>query len=484
MTRTLLLALVTFLIPRVAQAHTEPLTPYILPIPLELYLFACATTLIASFAIMALLPALAGNRPASRPLPAWRLGGRLGRSVLLVLRTGAIASLALVIVAGLIGTTHPLGNVNQLLFWLVFVLCFAYLTALIGNLFELINPWRTLVAGAEALGFDVSKPRVAYPEGLSYYPAFLFYVALIWIELYVLPKPAMLSAVLIVYTLTTFAGAWLFGKATWFEHGELFSVYFRLIAKLAPISYGRVADGWQMQLRRPFAELLETRAEHVSLLLFVLFMLSSTTYDGIHESDLWIGIFWKSALALTQPLWGTDLGRAQTMLLPWYLVYQRLALVLSPFLYLGVYLLALWAMRALARTALPLRTLALQFAFSMIPIAFVYNLTHNLTHLLTQTRALPYLLTDPFGFGWNLFGVNMNPPPLDPIEMGPVWHSQVALMLGGHVVGVYIAHVIALRLFPARRQAALSQMPLIVLMVAYTVIGLTILTLPIQAAAD
>jgi hypothetical protein len=484
MIRTLLLALVAILVPQIAQAHSEPLTPYILPIPLELYLLACGATLVASFAIMALLPALAGYRLASRPLPSWRLDGALGRALLLVLRTGALGSLALTIVAGLIGTTHPLGNVNQLLFWLVFVLCFAYLTAFIGNLFELINPWRTLVAGAEALGFDFGRPRIAYPERLSYYPAFLFYIALVWIELYILPKPAMLSAVLIVYTLATFGGAWLFGKAAWFEHGELFSVYFRLIAKLAPISYGRGADGWQMQFRRPFAELLETRAEHVSLVLFVLFMLSSTTYDGIHESYFWLAIFWKSALALTQPLWGTDLGHAQTMLQPWYLAYQRVGLVLSPFLYLGMYLLALWAMRALARTTLVLRDLTLQFAFSMIPIAFVYNFTHNLTHLLTKIRALPYLLTDPFGFGWNLFGVNMNPPPLDPIEMGPVWHSQVALMLGGHMVGVYIAHVIALRLFPARREAALSQLPLLVLMVAYTVIGLSILTLPIQAAAD
>jgi hypothetical protein len=132
---------------------------------------------------------------------------------------------------------------------------------------------------------------------------------------------------------------------------------------------------------------------------------------------------------------------------------------------------------------LALRTLALQFAFSVIPVAFVYNITHNLTQILTEIRALPYLLTDPFGFGWNLFRVNMNPPPIEPIEMGPVWHSQVALMIAGHIIGVYVAHITALRLFP-RQRAVLSQVALLVLMVAYTVIGLSILTLPIKPAAD
>lgn len=330
----------------------------------------------------------------------------------------------------------------------------------------------------------MSKPRIAYPERLGYYPAFLFYLALIFIELYVLPKPAMLSTVLVVYTLLTLGAAWLFGKAAWFEHGELFSVYVRLIALLAPVRYLRVADGWRLQFRRPFSALLTTRAEHVSLLLFVLFMLSSTTYDGIHENDVWIGIFWKNALALTQPLWGTDLGYAQLMLLPWYVAFQRLGLLLSPFLHLAIYLLALWATRVLTRSLVALWLLALQFALSLIPIAFVYNLTHNLTHFLTEIRALPYLLTDPFGFGWNLFRVNMNPPPLEPIEMGPVWHSQAVIMLLGHLTGVYVAHVTALRLFPTRRQAVLSQLPLVVLMALYTIIGLTILTLPIKPVAD
>jgi hypothetical protein len=53
-------------------------------------------------------------------------------------------------------------------------------------------------------------------------------------------------------------------------------------------------------------------------------------------------------------------------------------------------------------------------------------------------------------------------------------------MLGGHVVAVYMAHVIALHVFPSRRQGVSSQIPMLVLMVAYTCLGLWVLSLPLD----
>jgi hypothetical protein len=62
-----------------------------------------------------------------------------------------------------------------------------------------------------------------------------------------------------------------------------------------------------------------------------------------------------------------------------------------------------------------------------------------------------------------------------------VWHIQVGLILFGHVVSVYLAHKEAQMLFPQRRQAALSQLPMLVLMVIFTCFGLWILAQPITA---
>ena len=53
--------------------------------------------------------------------------------------------------------------------------------------------------------------------------------------------------------------------------------------------------------------------------------------------------------------------------------------------------------------------------------------------------------------------------------------------MAGHVVAVYLAHVTALRLFENYRQALWSQVPMLVLMVLYTVSSLWILSQPIAA---
>ncbi|MGQ0576912.1 MAG: hypothetical protein ACT4RN_22330 [Pseudonocardia sp.] len=51
---------------------------------------------------------------------------------------------------------------------------------------------------------------------------------------------------------------------------------------------------------------------------------------------------------------------------------------------------------------------------------------------------------------------------------------QVAAVVTGHILGVDAAHDRAARLFP-RRQAVAGQVPLLVLMVGYTVGGLSLL---------
>ena len=91
------------------------------------------------------------------------------------------------------------------------------------------------------------------------------------------------------------------------------------------------------------------------------------------------------------------------------------------------------------------------------------------------------LLSDPFGWGWNLFGsAQLLRAPILP-AMGTVWHTQVSLILLGHVLSVGVAHRIALRLWPDRRQAMLSQLPMLLLMVAFTVAGLWILAQPLTS---
>jgi hypothetical protein len=60
-----------------------------------------------------------------------------------------------------------------------------------------------------------------------------------------------------------------------------------------------------------------------------------------------------------------------------------------------------------------------------------------------------------------------------------VWYTSVIAIVLGHVLAVYVAHVVALREYRDRRRALLSQLPMLVLMVAYTMVSLWIIAQPI-----
>jgi hypothetical protein len=114
-----------------------------------------------------------------------------------------------------------------------------------------------------------------------------------------------------------------------------------------------------------------------------------------------------------------------------------------------------------------------------LPIALVYHVTHYFTLILTQGVKIVSLVSDPFGWGWNLFGTAfVFRAPILP-DLGLVWHTQVALILLGHIASVWLAHLVALRVFASRRAAALSQVPMLALMVLFTVFGLWILAQPL-----
>lgn len=476
------------LLPTLACAHSFG-TPYVLPIPYWIYVYGCVAVLIVTFAMLALFtggPVTSPRSVSTRELSASASAGLAGRWLLWLLRAGASGCLLLTIVTGLFGSSEPGENMSMTLFWVVFLLGLAYATLLVGDIYALVNPWKLAVAGLERIGLDLSTPRLSYPRRLGYWPAFIFYLALIWLELFVAPQPVTLALALLSYSAITFIGAASFGKTTWFGQADFFGVFFHLVGTLAPVEYAEERTGkragtrWKIRLRLPVVGALNERPEHMSLVVFILFMLSSTTYDGIHDTLLWAALYWKSLLWLLQPIWGTDLGRAQRMLMGGFLVYRKIGLLLFPFLYLGFYFLALLGAKLLTRTTMPLRKLALIFCCSLIPIAIAYHFTHYCTFLIAQFSGLPWLITDPFGFGWNWLGLPEEPPS-PTLQMGIIWHVQVAVILIGHLVSVALAHYMAMRTFSTRRTIIVSQLPMLVLMVSYTVIGLWILTLPLGA---
>ena len=108
------------------------------------------------------------------------------------------------------------------------------------------------------------------------------------------------------------------------------------------------------------------------------------------------------------------------------------------------------------------------YAATLLPIAAGYLIAHYLTLVIQGVAWLPELLVDP------LLTVA---PPLDWIPVSVVWYLSVGAIVIGHIVAVVLAHRIALRDSPSR--PVLAGLPLVVLMIAYTVMSLWIIAAPI-----
>jgi len=473
-------ALAALLLPGAAAAHGFGRL-YNLPVPFWLYAWAAASALLLSFlvaAFFATAPAPVTAGPA-RELP------RLQR-VLHALRPGlqiaSVACLLLAIASGLFGSRDPYRNFSMTAFWVIFVLGYTYFTALTGDSYARLNPWRVLAEGLGRVRRGYIAGRWRYPAALGDWPALALYLGFIAYELFNHGQPSSLGRVLLAYTIFNLAGAWAVGAAAWFRHVELFAVFLRLTALLAPLHYRPALPGeaqGRLLWRAPCAGLLDERPQRLGTVVFVLAMLATTAFDGLRATQAWVSLFWWDRTGWITTLAGTSPLQAYARLRPWYLAWETAWLLALPFLYFAAYLACLAAARRLTASPRPLRELALDFGYAVLPIALVYHLTHYATLLLSQGPRIVSLLSDPFGLGWNLFGTAalLRAPILPP--MGAVWHTQVGLILFGHIVSVVIAHRIALRLWPRRGQALLSQLPLLVLMMSFTVAGLWILAQPL-----
>jgi hypothetical protein len=470
-----------------ACAHSFA-APYTLPVPFSLYAYGAAAALVLSFVVVGLFArAPVAARVTLLSGVGARREWRVPPAAVTALRGSSVALLLLCIATGLFGTKNPFANFNMTFFWIMFVLGFAYLSVLCGDIYRAINPWLVLCETIERLVPGAFRPRLRYPAAaLGYYPALLLYMVFIWLELFGHTTPRSLSLALAAYTGINLLGAALTGKDAWFRYGEFFAAFLRLIAMMAPVRLihpgpDEAKPGIRIQLRAPFTGLLETEAAHVSLAVFILFMLSSTAYDGMHESQPWSELFWRDIYPIIGPHFTAGSRQPFVIAAKLFHQWQSLALFLSPLLYLACYLVFLKITQLLTGTDEPVRRLALRFAHSLVPIAFVYHVTHYYTLLLSQGPAFFRQLSDPFGFGWNLFGTAGFAAQPVLIDANVIWHTQVGLILLGHVLSVYLAHREALKTFHSPSRAALSQLPMLLLMVGLTAAGLWILSLPIAA---
>ena len=143
-----------------AEAHSFGVI-YNLPIPLWMYAFAASATLVLSFVMIGFFVT---GQHAERASPAVKIKVAVPRIWWTIFRCLSVFLLVLTILTGLFGTERPLNNFSLTFFWIGFVLGFAYLTALVGDIYEFVNPWRVMCDIIEQFRPMAFKGRVRYPD--------------------------------------------------------------------------------------------------------------------------------------------------------------------------------------------------------------------------------------------------------------------------------------------------------------------------------
>jgi hypothetical protein len=454
-----------------ANAHAL-MRRYDLPLPLAFFLIAAGAAVAVTFAVLALatqrLKGIETDEAPERVLAR----GTLPASAAIAARALSAALLLLVVAAGLFGHQNPFKNLAPVSIWVIWWVGFGLVSAFVGNLWPILNPFAALFDFAEWLASSRSgrlAPRWHYPARLGAWPACLLLLVFAWLELVVPGRdvPRHIAIGIIVYAGMTFAGFFAFGRGAWLKGGEVFSVLFDLFGRFAPLHLRR-DQSWHWSLR-PYASGLHThRPLDTSMIAFTLLALGTVTVDGLLETPLWAS-FVDRVLA-TQPL------NPQS-----YVLLATALLVAGPLLLAALYLAAIAMMSEIAGGP-GLKPLAGMFVLSLVPIAIAYHVAHYFSLLAIAGQFIIPLASDPFGYGWDLFGTTLYRVDIGIVDARFVWYLAVIAIVTGHMIAIWLAHVAAAQVYADARAARRSQYPMLILMVGYTMLSLWILAQPIVEA--
>jgi hypothetical protein len=422
-----------------------------LPIPFSYALIGAQVALIVSFLGLLVLwrqprldPTTAGHAlPASLARFLDSTGFRWFLRILGLVATGYVG---MAMIFGKDDALNPTAYVVYVLFWVGVPL----LSVIFGPVWRMLNPIRTLhLLLSKLIGAAPEDGLSPLPAWLGYWPAAFSLLGFVWLELVPTDNTTLpvLRLFFAIYLAIHLLAATYFGSR-WFDRGDGFEVFSTLMGHLSVL--GRRGDG-RLVLRNPLVGVaaIETAP---GLFGLVGVLLGSTVFDSAASHPRWV------EYTQTGPLSAN--------------IANTLGLVVVVAVVTGLFTAAS-ALSGRGTGQQPLR-LASEFGHSIVPIVAGYFLAHYWSLLIVVGQQAIFFLSDPLGTGANWFGTadgSVNYSLATPERTAVL---QVCAIVTGHVLGVVLAHDRALRVLPARR-TTVGQIPLLALMVAYTVGGLSLL---------
>ena len=341
--------------------------------------------------------------------------------------------LSLLILPGLIGNEEAKTSITPLIIWVFLWIGVPVLGLVFGDIYSKFNPL-SIIPSPE------KKPSTVW------FAAALF-LGLTWFEL-VWRKPGNpthIGIVFILLMLITTVTRIIFSKAS-IEVDPLHLLH-HLYAKL------------RFTLSKPvYKNMLENIANlsnFKGMEYFILLMIGTVTYDGLRGTTFWYNLFGSSTLDIT---------------------FSTFAFFGINIIIIGSYRFACWFALKVSGEKQDLNKVSLLFGHTMLPIAFAYHVTHYLSLLLYESQTILYRLNDPYGVGWNLFGIDEVAINyfLTPVAL---WGIQVFVTLAGHMLSVVLAHDLAIKLF-GHQQSDKTQYIFLLITVGLTIQALFVLSVP------
>jgi hypothetical protein len=443
-----------------------------LAVPLYLYLFAAGGVVFLSFVLVVLF---AGDQVGAKAVeyPRWEARWLLpvarSRWPRVVGGLAGVIALAATIVTGFFGSSTAFVNPAEYIVWIFFWAITFILSGIVGNLWYLLNPWAAIYDGVSRI--TPLRPRFRLPE-VGVWPAMAAYFCFACLELTsgMANRPAIVGLAALVYTVVTLAGMFLFGRDAWLEHCEAFTVLFDIVGRFGPVEAQRDEKGQAVAVYlRPWGVgLLRPMPPGWDRVGFIILMLSTLAFDGITATPAW-----QDFNVSLEPLW-LPMGPFG------YFFVRTLGLVLLTVTFWLVFVAFMEAVVFLGRRDVDMKATVAAFALTLVPIALVYNFAHNYSYVMVQSQYFIRLLDDPLGRGWHLLpSLAGYKPSFALAQASTVWYAQIVLIVLGHVIAVYLAHLRAGERFHSAQRALLSQYPMLLLMVMYTMTSLWILAQPI-----
>lgn len=429
----------------------------------------------------------------------------------------SIVLFLLILVTGFIGNQNQ--NISTVLTWTWWWVLLIFFILGFGKIFCMICPWEgisslvtslSLQSRIKKIGFEIKWPKVLK----NVYPALILFIILTWFELGydITRSPSMTAMMAATMLFLAVFSAIVFEKRAFCRYACLVGRISGIYAMFSPVELRAVSndvcasckgkecftgtekdtscptglfpskltentyctfctecirscphDNLTINVRPPATDLKNKTSFKWDESVLIIVLLALTSFHGVTMTPYW----WSLVDMLR-----VETGFGKT---PVFSVLMLIMLIVPVFVF---WLSACISRRLVNDDQFNAGYFFRAFSYPLIPVALFYHLAHNGMHFFMEAQTLLPLLSDPFGWGWDIFGTaKKSYEPL--LSMNSIWIIQVALIVIGHIYGVTIADRVAKK-FLERSNILKALIPMIVTMICYSGFSIWLVAQPME----